>query len=73
MSQCDAAATTTLVNHGLAATPKLSDISIANNGGWGAASSFWVTNPTSTQFTVNTNANPGAGVLIGFRARLWGA
>jgi hypothetical protein len=67
------AATSTTVNHGLAFTPRLSDIQITNNSGWGTATQFWVTNPTTTQFTINTAVNPGAGVLVGWDARAGGA
>jgi len=68
-----AAATTTTVTHGLAATPRIQDIRLTNNSGWGTAGQFWVTNPTTTQFTITTSANPGAGVLVSWDARVWGA
>lgn len=68
-----AASTTTVVNHGLANTPRIQDIKFTNNSGWGTAQQFWVTAPTSTQFTITTAFNPGAGVLVSWDARIWGS
>ena len=68
-----AAATTTTVTHGLATTPRIQDIKLTNNSGWGASTQFWVTAPTSTQFTITTAAVPGAGVLVSWDARVWGS
>jgi len=67
------AATTTLVTHGLATTPRIEDIKITNNSGYGTAGQFFVTAPTSTQFTITTASNPGAGVLVSWDARVWGS
>ena len=67
------AATTTLVTHGLATTPRIQDIKITNNSGYGTAGQFFVTAPTSTQFTITTASNPGAGVLVSWDARVWGS
>lgn len=50
--------TTVVVTHGLATTPARVYVTptLLSN-----AASFWVTNKTSTQFTINVNADPGAG------------
>ena len=53
--------TTQIVTHGLGLTPTASGISItqtANASGSGVTS-VWISNITSTQFTVNLNANTG--------------
>ena len=67
-----AAATTTTINHGLAAAPAAQDITLTNVGGWGTAAQFWISGITATQFIINTAANPGAGVNVAWKARLWG-
>jgi len=52
--------TSAAVTHGLAATPLLANITISPTNNLGTATKFWVSNPTSTQFTINVDANPGA-------------
>lgn len=56
------------VTHGLAATPTLQQIIITPQSSFGSAAKFWVSNPTSTQFTINVDANPGQTVTFGWRA-----
>lgn len=53
--------TTIAVNHGLSVTPTAGQISIYPTNNLGNAAKFWVDTITSTQFTVNVNADPGAG------------
>jgi hypothetical protein len=52
--------TSVVVNHGLDMTPALSNITLTPTNSLGTAAKFWVSNVTSTQFTVNVNADPGA-------------
>jgi hypothetical protein len=68
-----AGATTTTVTHGLAGTPRLQDIVLTPNSGAGSGVFFAVTSVTSSNFVITAQANPGAGVLMGWNARLWGA
>jgi hypothetical protein len=68
-----AAGTTTAVTHGLAGTPRLQDIYLTQNSSLGTAAQAWVSAVGSTTFTITTNANPGAGVNMGWNASLWGA
>lgn len=53
--------TSIAVTHGLAQTPDLQDISVTPSNNLGNATKFWVSTPTSTQFTINVDADPGAG------------
>lgn len=57
-------ATTAVITHGLSVTPTLKDISI-NFGEQGTNDygRWWVSNLTSTQFTLNVSADPGASNL----------
>jgi hypothetical protein len=52
--------TSITINHGLAMTPVLKDITVTPTNSLGNATKFWVSNPTSTQFNINVNADPGA-------------
>lgn len=52
--------TTIVVGHGLDRTPDLQDISVTPTNNLGNASLFWISTPTSTQFTINVDADPGA-------------
>jgi hypothetical protein len=51
--------TSVAVTHGLAFTPTVAGIALTPTNGLGNAAKFWVSSPTSTQFTVNVNADPG--------------
>lgn len=62
-----AGTTSIVVPHGLAVTPLLEQISITPQGTLSAASSYWVSNPTSTSFTINVNVNPTVNVTFGWR------
>ena len=53
-------ATTVVVTHGLARTPAPSDILVTPTNTLGNAAESWISTPTSTQFTLNVNADPGA-------------
>jgi hypothetical protein len=53
-------ATTTVVTHGLSVTPTLQNISVTPTNNMGNATKFWISTPTSTQFTINVNTDPGA-------------
>lgn len=57
-------ATTAVVSHGLAVTPTLDDISVVfGEQGTNDYGRWWVSNITSTQFTLNVSADPGASNL----------
>jgi hypothetical protein len=53
-------ATTAVVTHGLSVTPVLKDLSVTPTNNMGNATKFWISTPTSTQFTINVNTDPGA-------------
>lgn len=55
-----AGTTSIVVNHGLAVTPALKDIHVTPNNSMNAATKFWVSTPTATQFTINVDQSPGA-------------
>jgi hypothetical protein len=48
------------VTHGLARTPGLDDIQVTPTNDLGSAAKFWISSPTSTQFTINVDVDPGA-------------
>jgi parallel beta-helix repeat protein len=52
--------TSVAVTHGLAVTPALKDISVTPTNSLGNAAKYWISSPTSTQFTISVNADPGA-------------
>jgi hypothetical protein len=52
--------TTVVVTHGLGVTPDLQDISVTPTNNLGNATKFWLSTPTSTQFTINVDVDPGA-------------
>lgn len=52
--------TSIVVTHGLGITPALKDIRVTPTNNLGSAAKFWVSSPTSTQFTINVNVDPGA-------------
>lgn len=53
-------ATTAVVTHGLGTTPALKDIQVTPTNNLGNAAKFWIASPTSTQFTITVDADPGA-------------
>lgn len=52
--------TSIVVSHGLAVTPVLQAIQVTPTNSMGNSSKFWISTPTSTQFTITVNADPGA-------------
>ncbi len=65
-----AGSTTQVVSHGLDIAPLLTTITLTltSNGAPGDTTSFWVSNVTATQFTINMNANT-AGINFAWTAR----
>ena len=60
-------ATTATVTHGLSYTPSINDIVITPQGNWGSCANWWVSSPTSTQFTINCSVAPGgSGLTFGW-------
>lgn len=53
--------TSVVVTHGLEKTPTLQQIAVTPTNNMGNATKFWISTPTATQFTINVNADPGAG------------
>lgn len=62
------ASTSKVVTHGLAVTPAAGDVMVTPMESLGNASFFWVDTYTSTQFTINTNAAPGADTDFAWKA-----
>lgn len=62
--------TSIAVTHGLALTPTLDQIDVTPQTSLGSATTFWISNPTATQFTINVNVNPAATVTFGWRANV---
>jgi hypothetical protein len=60
--------TTVTVNHGLVGTP--SSVLVTPTGSLGAATYFWVSGITSTQFVINLNINATFNVPFSWRAAL---
>lgn len=54
-------ATTAVVAHTLAMQPLISNISVTPTNSLGDAAKFWLSNVTATNFTINTNVDPGVG------------
>jgi hypothetical protein len=61
-------ATTVVVTHGLGVTPDIQDISVTPIEAWGTATQFWINTPTSTQFTINVDTDPGQDVDFAWTA-----
>jgi hypothetical protein len=53
-------ASITNVTHGLSATPTIHNITVTPTNNLGSANKFWISTPTSTQFRIHTDADPGA-------------
>lgn len=62
--------TSIAVTHGLDVTPSLHDISVTPIEAWGSATQFWITTPTSTQFTINVDQDPGQDVDFAWTASI---
>jgi hypothetical protein len=61
-------ATSVVVTHGLGVTPDIEDISVTPIEAWGAATQFWISTPTSTQFTITVDQDPGQDVDFAWTA-----
>lgn len=64
------AATSVTVQHGLPLTPPREKIQLTMLSGLGTGGGFWVSAATSTTFTIQLNASPGATITFGWRASL---
>lgn len=53
--------TSVAVTHGVDFTPLLQEVSVTPTNDMSSASKFWISNMTSTQFTINVDTDPGAG------------
>lgn len=60
--------TSIVVTHGLSVTPDIQDISITPIEAWGSMTQFWISTPTSTQFTINADQDPGQDVDFAWTA-----
>ena len=60
--------TSVVVTHGLSFTPTLSQIQVSVASAWGTATKFWISTPTSTQFTINVDIDPLASVDFSWSA-----
>jgi hypothetical protein len=58
------------VNHGLDYIPNAAEISLMPISGIGSAKHYWISNITTTQFTVNIDVNAGIDVSFSWRANL---
>ena len=63
-AQVLAAATTVVVTHGLAGTPKPGNISLTPATDWGSVHHWWVTSITATTFTIAVDVAPTSGALF---------
>lgn len=53
--------TSIAVTHGVDFTPLLQEVSVTPTNNPTNAVNYWISNMTSTQFTINTNTDPGSG------------
>lgn len=60
--------TSVAVTHGLGVTPDIQDISVTPIEAWGSMTQFWINTPTSTQFTINVDQDPGQDVDFAWTA-----
>lgn len=60
--------TSVAVTHGLGVTPDIQDISVTPIEAWGSMTQFWIDTPTSTQFTINADQDPGQDVDFAWTA-----
>lgn len=65
------AVTSVVVTHGLSSTPTAAGISVTPTSNLTNAAKFWVSNVTSTQFTINVNVAPGASVSFSWQAQVY--
>lgn len=63
--------TNVVVAHGLSEAPDLADISVTPTSDLGDATTFWISSPTATEFTINVDIDPGsAGASFAWQVRL---
>lgn len=62
--------TTIAVTHGLGVTPGVNDIVVTPKANWGTLTEFWVTDPTSTDFDITGDADPGEDVAFAWQANV---
>ncbi len=55
------------VTHGLGYTPTVGEIHAGFTTPWGATTSYWVSNPTSTTFIINLSPQPGQSVTLAWQ------
>lgn len=69
-----AGVTSVVVSHGMQTLPQvpaLKNIVVTPSGDWLAATKWWVSNPTATQFTINCSPAPGgAGLAFAWQTRM---
>ena len=65
------AATSVTITHGLSVTPTAASISVTPTSSLGSATTFWISNVTSTQFTINLNAAPGTNQTFAWQAHVY--
>jgi len=73
LAQILSGATTVVVAHGMAATPNVYDIMLCFQTSPSGAANCWVTNVTSTTFTINVNTAPSSNIFITWWIRIKGA
>jgi parallel beta-helix repeat protein len=61
--------TSIAVTHGLSFTPTLQQITVTPTTTLGSATEFWISTPTSTEFTINVDANPAGTASFVWTAR----
>jgi len=64
-----AASTSVTVTHGVDFTPVAGEVWVTPTNNMGAATKFWVTNVTATQFTINVDAAPGVSATFAWAVR----
>ncbi|HET7070151.1 MAG TPA: hypothetical protein VFI40_04960 [Nocardioides sp.] len=62
--------TSVTVSHGVKGTPLSGDIQVTPASSFGSAAKFWISGISSTQFTINVDANPGATVTFHWQVLL---
>lgn len=65
-----AANTSVVVTHGCFFTPLLGNITCTAGTSWTSAATVFITNITSTTFTINTNVAPGADLVWGWQVNI---
>lgn len=63
--------TSIAVNHGCRKTPTSGNITITPQSNLGSAVKWWVSGFSSTQFTINVDANPGGDIIFGWHVSFY--